>query len=100
MPALPLTPSQYRAARHLANAITGGYRADLLRDAPAFVEAVAEELARLTGTDMAEALADLIEHHRALADWPESVPPRPSRRDEKRWMPSRMVTPRKDAPRV
>jgi len=89
MSAPALTPTQYRAARHLATAITAGYRADLLRDAPAFVEAVAEELATLTGTDMAEALADLIEDHRALADWPASVPPRPSRRDEKRWMPSR-----------
>jgi len=88
MPAPALTPAQYRAARHLATAITGGYRADLLRDMPTFVEAVAEELARLTGTDVAEALAELIDRHNALAEWPESVPPRPTGRDRKWFRPS------------
>ena len=98
----PLTPAQHRAACQLAARIRDGYRADLLRDHLSFVEAVAEELARLTGTDVADATVTLIEDHRALADWPASVPPRPTRRDEHRWMPARMINnrPRKDTPDV
>jgi hypothetical protein len=102
MSASPLTPAQQRTAYQLAAKIASGYRANLLRDHLSFVEAVAEELARLTGTDVADAIVTLIERHRALADWPASVPPRPSRRDEHRWMPARMIThrPRKDTPHV
>jgi hypothetical protein len=98
----PLTPAQRRAAYQLAARIAAGYRANLLRDHLSFVEAVAEELARLTGTDLADATVTLIEDHRALADWPESIPPRPARRDEHKWMPARMIThrPRKEMPNV
>jgi predicted kinase len=91
-----LTPQQRRAARHLADLIVAGYRADLLRDMPAFVEAVAEELAALTGTDVAEATVTLIEEHRALADWPAEIPPRPVR-DRHAWRPARMVRRETDA---
>jgi hypothetical protein len=74
MAAHALTAQQRRAARHLAQMILAGYKANLRRDAPAWVEAVAEQLAELTHTDVAEATVTLIEHHRALADWPPAIP--------------------------
>ena len=87
MTARPLTMRQARAARMCADAIHAGRRADLLRDDPAFVEAVAAHLALVTGTPLEDARATLVREHRALLALPDGVTVRPHwwPRDHPKW---------------
>jgi hypothetical protein len=76
MSANRLNPSQRRAARTLATMIVHErYRANLLRDVPAFVEAVADEIAALRQCSPVDARLELAEHHRALVELPADAPP-------------------------
>ena len=62
----PLTLQQARAARMCADAIVPGRRANLLRDDPEWVEAVAAHLARVTCTPLEDARAHLVREHYAV----------------------------------
>ena len=62
----PLSLQQARAARMCADAIVAGRRANLLRDDPEWVEAVAAHLALITGVALEDAKAHLVREHYAV----------------------------------
>ena len=63
----PRSSRDRRAARHLADAIVAGWRADLQHDAPDWVSAVADALAMARAIPQADAWRELVATHRAVA---------------------------------